>query len=403
MLLDFTFENSYSYKDETYFSMEAAKKTQKKNEFKKIIDHRILKSAIIFGPNASGKSNLMKSLRSFANLVLKDDKKDNPFPTYAKNTLPIKYEITIFSSNHIYHYYVEFKKDEILEEQLSYEDKNQMTTYFHRKQNEYMVIPENLKDLTNKTRKDSLFLNTAKTFNDQHSLNVFRWFRNHLVFISRDIPPFLEGLKKWQSDKKFKANFLNFLQAADINIFDFEVVESTLNIPEEIKNIFKGTDGFTEFQMILKHRELDSEGNEIGEFPLSLDEESDGTKKLISLALVLLFAKNSTILIDEFDDSFHLELSNALIELFNSDENTNQFILTSHELSLMDSGFKKEQIYFTEKKSGCSTELYSIYDFKSEESRADYSYVKRYKKGLFGAVPEILVGKLKHALMKEIK
>ena len=71
MLLEFVFNNCYSYKDEAYFSMEAVKKTRKNNEFASFNGHRILKSAIIFGPNASGKSNLMKSLRTFQNLVLK--------------------------------------------------------------------------------------------------------------------------------------------------------------------------------------------------------------------------------------------------------------------------------------------------------------------------------------------
>ena len=64
----------------------------------------------------------------------------------------------------------------------------------------------------------------------------------------------------------------------------------------------------------------------------------------------------------------------------------------------MDAGFKKEQIYFTEKRHDSNTDLYSLYDFKSEENRADYQYKKRYENGLFGAVPAILVGKLKQAV-----
>ncbi|ETA74333.1 abortive infection protein [Ligilactobacillus equi] len=74
MLLEFIFRNSYSYQNETYFSMEAVKKTQIKNEFPKFNKHRILKSAVTFGPNASGKSNLLKSLKTFQDLVMRDDK-----------------------------------------------------------------------------------------------------------------------------------------------------------------------------------------------------------------------------------------------------------------------------------------------------------------------------------------
>ena len=122
---------------------------------------------------------------------------------------------------------------------------------------------------------------------------------------------------------------------------------------------------------------------------------------MIALSTILLTLSNSTVFIDEFDDSFHLGLSKALIDVFNSDENSNQVILTSHELDLMDSGFKKEQIYFTDRKEDGTTELYSVYDFKSEENRRDYSYIKRYNKGLFGAVPSILVGKLKEIIKGE--
>src|SRR5699024_12787644 len=83
--------------------------------------------------------------------------------------------------------------------------------------------------LVNKTRKDNLFLITAKTFNDKPSLAVFRWFRNRLIFISRDTPPLLNQAYKIQKNIKEKDKLLNFLKAADLNIVDFEVVESNSN------------------------------------------------------------------------------------------------------------------------------------------------------------------------------
>ncbi len=134
---------------------------------------------------------------------------------------------------------------------------------------------------------------------------------------------------------------LSFLQAADFNIIDFEVVESEW--PDLRELLKKSNSDFKNYQMILRHK------NNVGNdecFTLTLEAESDGTRKFISLAIDLLLKKDKTIVIDEFDNSFHLELSQALIELFNSDENTNQFILTSHELNLMDTNLKKNK-YFT--------------------------------------------------------
>lgn len=400
MLLEFNFKNSFSYKDETYFSMEAAKNTQIKNEFNRLLNHRILKSTIIFGPNASGKSNVLKSLRTFRNLVLKDDKETNPYPTYVGNKEAIFYEVIIYAEGSMYRYSVTYLQDEILHESLEVEKKGRFEIYFKRDRQSF-TVPDELNALTNKTRKDNLFLNTAKAFNDSHALHVFRWFRNELVFILRNTPPLLKQAYKLQKNSKDKERLLNFLKAADLNITDFEVIESDIILPNKLRDLFKqDSDRFKDYQMIVRHKEFDGTTSE-GEFSLMLDQESDGTKKLIALAIILISCKNSTILIDEFDDSFHVELSKAMIEVFNSVENSNQFILTSHELALMDSGFKKEQIYFTEKKDRSTTELYSVYDFKSEENRRDYSYIKRYQKGLFGAIPEILVGKLKQAIERE--
>lgn len=397
MLLEFVFKNSYSYKDETYFSMEAGKGTAIRNEFKKKGKHRILKSAIMFGPNASGKSNMMKSLMTFRDLVLRDDKQENPYPTYAGNEEPIFYQVVIRANNKIYRYSVSYLKDEILQEKLEVEVKGKFEVYFQRENMNYTVLPDELETLTSKTRKDSLFLTTAKAFNDKPSLDVFRWFINNLIFISRDTAPLLSQAYKLQKNAKYKAKLLNFLKAADLNIIDFEVVETNVSIPEELQALMKTNKSFKSHNMIIRHKMFNGR-DEKGQFPLTLAAESDGTKKLIALAIILTLFHDTTIMIDEFDDSFHVELSKAIIEVFNSNKKNNQFILTSHELALMDSGFKKEQIYFTEKEDRSTTELYSVYDFKSEENRQDYSYVKRYKKGLFGAVPEVLVGKLKESL-----
>lgn len=90
--------------------------------------------------------------------------------------------------------------------------------------------------------------------------------------------------------------------------------------------------------MTIRHKFFDKDKDN-GQFALDLSTESDGTKKLIALAIILVLYNNSTILIDEFDDSFHVELSKAMIEVFNSNKQNNQFILISHELALMDSGF----------------------------------------------------------------
>jgi AAA15 family ATPase/GTPase len=105
------------------------------------------------------------------------------------------------------------------------------------------------------------------------------------------------------------------------------------------------------------------------------------------LALYILKNENSgkVLLIDEFDRSFHIELAEALLDVFTNERQKNQFILTTHELSLMDYHLRQDQIWFAEKNEYGETELFSIYDFEDVAlSRSDFGYKKRYLEGRFG-------------------
>lgn len=99
------------------------------------------------------------------------------------------------------------------------------------------------------------------------------------------------------------------------------------------------------------HKIYDDCGTVSGRRVISINAESDGTKEMVIIALTILLRRTESkvILIDEFDDSFHLDLSKALLDVFNTKENINQFILTTHELQLMDYHLWKDQINFVEK------------------------------------------------------
>ncbi|MDR2832081.1 MAG: ATP-binding protein [Streptococcaceae bacterium] len=404
MLLEFIFKNAFSYRNEAYFSMEAEGRTRVKNEFPKFQNHRILKSAAIFGANASGKSNLSESLRTFQRLIIKPDNVSIPFPSFAGHKEnPIEFCITIIKNEKIYRYSVSYLPKKILQEHLEIELANgTFKTYFERKGTEYSSLPKKLNILIDKTRSDNLFLNTAKTFNDEHCLAVFRWFMEDLIILDSQIN-LNQRLLKNLENKNHKENVLFFMKSADINIEDIEVQEQ----PSSFYNTFKDMLGEvnekleiskTELRLRIKHRQYNDLDERIDDFVLDFNQESIGTQKLLYLALIILLNKNSVIFIDEFDTSLHIELARALLELFNSEENSNQFILTTHELSLMDSDFKREQIYFAERRENGVSDLFSAYDFDSETNRKDYSYLKRYLQGKFGAVPIIIVDSMKEAL-----
>lgn len=95
------------------------------------------------------------------------------------------------------------------------------------------------------------------------------------------------------------------------------------------------------------------------------------------LALYFLSNTKKVLLIDEFDRSYHLELAKALISLINNKEQTNQFILTSHELSLMDTKLRQDQIWFAEKNQFGESELFSIFDFDDKELKRGILIIRK--------------------------
>lgn len=409
MLLEFTFKNLLSYRDESYFSMEAAKGTKIMNEFPKLNGHRVLKSAIVFGSNASGKSNLIDALKLMSYVLSSRFRNHTgllPFPSFAGiENEPIMLSATILKEEIVYRYTITYSPRKIVFEKLEIKSEDRYEIYFERKGGEYLAVPDDLKILVSKTPKESLFLEVAKTFNDVHSINVYQWFREDLIDIDTNIG-YRHSLMDYGlmdfgplKKEKHKNAVLKFMRAADVNIEDIVVIDETVKVLND--------KAFPEFieghqtRLLLKHRQYDQEGNRLSDFTLDLSQESEGTRKLLYLASIILLNKNRTILIDEFDKSIHFELSQALLELFNSVESNNQFILTTHQLGLMDFSFKKEQIYFVERKDDGVSDLYSAYDFSLETNRKDYSYLKRYMDGQFGATPIILIETLKETI-KEV-
>ncbi|WP_243171775.1 AAA family ATPase [Enterococcus cecorum] len=188
----------------------------------------------------------------------------------------------------------------------------------------------------------------------------------------------LEGV-----ENKFR--LISFLMLVDMNVVDVEPV-------------FDLVDGKAKMsQLYVVYNKYDQDHLLVGKERISYALESAGTQKLITLALHLLFNKQGKVFIlDEFDDAFHQELSLSLVQLFNAMEDGSQFILTTHDLQLMDNQLRKDQIYFINKNYRGESQLYSLFDFAEDTkgSRSDITYYRRYLKGLFGGIPNIETQKL---------
>ncbi|MDT2485473.1 AAA family ATPase [Enterococcus avium] len=416
MLINYTFNNYLSFKKETTLSLETGDRLRKYPDNTMSIDItnsknkiNLLKNAIIFGGNGSGKSNLLKSLFLMKKIVSNiPSKTTTKLPKRSflldnfSNDKNTSFEIELIQNNTRYKYFFEYNRLQIVNETLEIYNKNKYETYFKRTNcNNYDIVPDHLVNFINETRDNVLFLQTAQGKNDSVSIDIIKWFEESLVFFSKKASEELFYLLKNSDNKK---KFLEFMFLADMNMVDIEVESSTNKISEEVIAALTGlmttlndgqfNESIPEEQIIetlyTVYKKYDENGNVIGKQRIPIQNESSGTQKIIYIALNILFCQNEkkVIILDEFDDAFHEELANALVKIFNSKSNTTQFLVTSHELNLMDNKIRKDQIYFVEKDFTGESDLYSIFDF-DDSTRGDIGYYKRYMKGAFGAIPNI--------------
>ena len=400
MLLDFQVTNFRSFKNEQDFSMQTGKRVRKYKDSNTILvnNERILKSALVFGANANGKTNLINALIMLKRLITRPtstELQSLDTDTFGDNTQNTKFKVTFIKDDAQYNYVLEYNSEEIVKEKLCSDD----NLVFFREKQHFIRMPAQLQPVQENIRKNQLLLFFAQQNNEKYAKKAFSWFSEDLIFASTD--QISNNMFKLLEDEKFKVKFLIFLQAADFNIVDVEVKERKrkIPIPESIQESIDTEDSFftsTFYDVYSWHK------SEKGEFPIGFDNESTGTKVFMFLALYFLSNTKKVLLIDEFDRSYHLELAKALISLINNKEQTNQFILTSHELSLMDTKLRQDQIWFAEKNQFGESELFSIFDFDDKElKRGDFNYKKRYLEGLYGATQMVNTKLLVEALKNE--
>lgn len=420
MLIAFNVKNFLSFRDRISFSMEKGERLRKypDNVLKKE-GRDLLKNALIFGANGSGKTNLTLALSCLKLLVIAPTDHIDQSLVYSPFLLDkdsreasTEFSIRFITQGQAYQYDLHYKGKQILSESLSLLTKSdKLKPYFHRLLNnpDQELLPEALKERRDQLRDNKLLLFEAQERNDQICGQVFSWFKNQLVLEEENRDLFRILLE----DSEKKALFVKLLNLADINLVDIEVEETFVPVREEE---LSGRTFWLEEEMptLKKRRKLDvyslykkfdKTGNFIGQQRLPFAMESEGTRKMMLLALTILHSmhKECVVVMDEFDDSFHLSLAKALLALINSPANHNQFIFTTHTLNLLDSELRKDQLYLMEKDFKGNTDLYSLFDFADDvsQSRSDLSFFKRYLNGLFGAVPDIEVEEIQALFSKE--
>lgn len=429
MLIEFTIENYLSFKDETTFSMLADKSISKDHENNKFLEpvskkFELLKSAIIYGANASGKSNLLKSLAfmkqkvftSFRDSLINIDESqelDNFKLSSSTDKKPSTFEVIFIQNNKRYRYGFEIDNTKVCSEWLFYVPEKRETNLFKREGNKFKISEafKEGKGLEDKTRDNVLFLSLVAQFNGSIAKDVLDWF-NKIIYISS-----IEGrfnrtysILKAKQEPVFKEKLVAFLRKLDVGIENIEIAELSIeepfkkfptNIPNEIKTLFESIKSINSkgkgiFATTVRNK-YDDENNIKGQINFDIENmESDGIKKIIGLLGYWfdVFENGKILLIDELDSSLHSLLTIEMIKLFHSEisnPKNAQLIFSLHDTILLNREyFRRDQIWFIEKNPFGASDLYSLVEYKLENDvkvRNDASFSKNYLNGRYGAIP----------------
>ncbi|HYW20302.1 MAG TPA: ATP-binding protein [Nodularia sp. (in: cyanobacteria)] len=423
MLIEFSIGNYRSFKDKVTFSMVAANKIKAKdpkvdenNTFVVDDELTLLKSAAIYGANASGKSNLAKAI-DFMNWFMINSSKETQstekigveifgLSTETQNQ-PSFFEIVFLLDGKRYRYGFEATPERIISEWLFYVPNKRETRLFERnfeESTDIFNISKTFKGegIDSKTRHNALFLSVAAQFNVGIAEKILDWLTRKLQIISglHNTKYLKYTVNCLKADNANRQEVIQLIKKLDLGIREIIVKEIEItpeffseDIPKELKKIlFK--DGYMKATSIQTgHQKFDNQGNDKSVELFDLEnQESEGTQKIFSIAGILVDTlKNGNILIfDEFDARLHPLISKAIVEIFNSQEtnyNNAQLIFMTHDTNLLSNKlFRRDQIWFTEKTKYGATDLYSLVEYPIKN---DASFESDYIKGKYGAIPFI--------------
>jgi len=402
MLLQFSIKNFRTFKEKATLSLIASNYDKDTRENENIVINenfglRLLRSAVIYGANASGKSKLLDAfafMRYFAINSSKESQKGEaikiePFrlDQSSKNE-PTEFEVIFIHNKVLFRYGFEVTKEKIISEWLFYKPKTKEVELFYREGNEHKVHNRNFSkgDTVVKeglVRDNALLISVAAQFNEKSAIEVLEWFEKNRVISGLYDAEYKDNTVSKLSNIPNKNRVLKFLKAADIGIEDLEIL--TVNSGQ-----FKESP----FSTVLIIKNIYEDKNKIGTTPffLSLD-ESEGTRKYFYILGPVIDAleDGGILVVDELDSKLHPNLVCKIVSLFNSKEfnkKNAQLIFNTHDTNLLSSGlFRRDQIWFTDKNKYGEAKLYSLADFKSDEVRKTEPFEENYIRGKYGAVP----------------
>lgn len=423
MIINFGIQNFGSIKDKQILSFEADKSTHLEESY--VVNAsglRLLKIALIFGANASGKTTILNALDFLRGIVLEPESKKTdefdfqPFlfdsETPSQNTI---LSIEFLQNEIKYYYEVEFFKKAIVREILNFFDPNKANVFTRNTDisNQLTEIKFGSKIKIDKAIEKSLEANTLwnntvlggflKTNVDIKELKeTVDWFKNYLhplVYTKTQLEGFVTA--KLDKGEISKQDVVQILKKADFNISDIVIQKDEKEIPEGLIDFLKKQlkDSPNEIEKLEDkgkitaiNIEFEHTVNQL-KYTLPLELESQGTRRFYEFAglLSILIKKSTAFPIDELESSLHPDLYLHFLLSFLLNSHKSQIIATTHHREILDNKdvFRNDAIWFTDKNENCSTELYSLADFDSSIIRNTTNILNAYKSGKLKGTPNI--------------
>ncbi|EGK88172.1 ATP-binding protein [Microcoleus vaginatus PCC 9802] len=413
MLIEFSVSNFRSIKEEQTLSMIADSSTRKNdNTFVPIEGNklRLLRSAAIYGANASGKSNILKALTRLISYIhtLNIDVDDN-IPYYEPFELeksclsqPSIFKLSFILEEIMYEYQIAFDSREVHHEQLDFYPKKRQANLFIRTKNEVKRgdFFQDKRGFSTKALTKYPYLSKVAREEHKQMQKLYKYLRTYAFFAANDTDMRSSLVRHvnqvLQKDEKLKRQLDKLIRIADTHIEEIKIEEKNVDfefdddVPEEIKKILISDNKYELFALHKTFRDglLEGEAN----FPF-FQKESIGTITLYGIGALILFILNKghILVIDEIDNSLHPKLCKFLIKLFHhplTNPHNAQLIFASHETTLLDRELlRKDQIWFTEKNKYGETQLFSAQDF--DKVKGDEPFDLWYMQGKFGGQPNI--------------
>jgi len=436
MIVHFSVKNFRSIKDRVEISFEkTGLKGLPNNYFKGPSKSTLLKTAVLYGPNASGKSTFLHAFRALEYLVMDSAgfKPDQVIPPYEPHRLdrsfrdqPVEIQITFIGKDKIkYEFEIAFLERKIVKEELYHYPNGVQSILYQRTEGREVKFGEGYRGAKKTIEKlllpNQLFISKAAENNVESILIPYRFFGNGMM-----VYPFLNehhesSLTRLYARRLAEENNSGFTARLNALICALDTGISSVSAKEVDWNKIKFPDSVgddikkkiqEDYQYDIKTEHPLYEGGQlVGKEIFDVEDESTGTKSLLVIGGIILDSLETgrVLVVDEFEKNLHPSITSYLIGLFHNpltNPKNAQLIFATHDITQLANGaFRRDQIWFTEKSEFGATELYAASAITG--IRPESPLDKYYATGKLGATPIIndvdFLIKMQEDVLEEIK